>query len=603
MSTAQRDPQPTACSPPSSTLRALVLCKEGMGAIERNLPRLLDAFGVPWSVMAVGELAAGALPGLEFCLLSSARVMAEALRTSGAASGTAPAWLTRAHSVYLYGFDDTAACRELLRRLSGDPQAEVRRVELPCSLSVTGSMPEFCGPLSGLGFAMEGGDQEVVFRVAPAGDSFRGIITTSQGELFFRVSFGGVPFYVSSSSKIIDLSERATSYFDVKKRACSSLLPTLYAKWAFRDICWSAPETSACLIIDDPPLTRRYGHLDFPQLLARMQEHDFVTTIAFIPWNWRRADPAMATWYRQHADRISLCVHGCDHTGGEFASRSISLLNRRVKTANERMGWLQERDAVSYDPVMVFPQGAFSPESGLALKLNGYIAAVNTEVAPSHGAPNETTIADLWSTAIRRYGHFPLFSRRYLEHGLENFAFDALLGKPCFIVGHHEVFREGGRALLDLIAALNGLHWKLRWRTLGAAVRHSHTARNHGAEIRMFAEEAVFHNPSLEARELSVFKDESEPERVESVRVAGANAIFQHEAQGLRFRVTIPPQESTSARVIYRDDLEMERRDDGLLYKIKVGARRYLSEFRDNYVSQSEFLSNSAARLRRALKR
>ena len=45
------------------------------------------------------------------------------------------------------------------------------------------------------------------------------------------------------------------------------------------------------------------------------------------------------------------------------------------------------------------------------------------------------------------YGAFPIFTRRYAFHGVENFAFDLLLGKPCLIVAHHDSFKDDGTAL------------------------------------------------------------------------------------------------------------------------------------------------------------
>ncbi len=116
-----------------------------------------------------------------------------------------------------------------------------------------------------------------------------------------------------------------------------------------------------------------------------------------------------------------------------------------------------------HDHIMVFPQGMFSPEAGRALKLNGIVAAVNTEVAPSGGAANDTKIADLWDVAIMKYGSFPIFTRRYLTHGVENFAFDALLGKPCLMVAHHEVFKDRGREL-------SGVHRKTEFTEMGPAL-------------------------------------------------------------------------------------------------------------------------------------
>jgi hypothetical protein len=48
------------------------------------------------------------------------------------------------------------------------------------------------------------------------------------------------------------------------------------------------------LVIDDPLLKPRYGFLKFLPFLRLMQRHDFATSIAFIPWNWRRS--ATKSW-------------------------------------------------------------------------------------------------------------------------------------------------------------------------------------------------------------------------------------------------------------------------------------------------------------------
>src|SRR5208283_4412128 len=149
---------------------------------------------------------------------------------------------------------------------------------------------------------------------------------------------------------------------------------------------------------------------------------------------------------------LSLVVHGCDHTAGEFAERSPALLDRKIRTSIQRMERFRRTASIEADRVMVFPQGQFSPETGRALKLNGFVAAVNTEVSPAQRAANETTIADLWSVAIMKYGTFPILTRRYPHHGIENFAFDAILGKPCLIAAHHEAFKDHARNLVDFVA-------------------------------------------------------------------------------------------------------------------------------------------------------
>jgi hypothetical protein len=47
--------------------------------------------------------------------------------------------------------------------------------------------------------------------------------------------------------------------------------------------------TNACVVIDGPLLQQRYGFLNFRELLQLMEKQNFATSIAFIPWNWRRS--------------------------------------------------------------------------------------------------------------------------------------------------------------------------------------------------------------------------------------------------------------------------------------------------------------------------
>src|ERR1051326_5499993 len=54
---------------------------------------------------------------------------------------------------------------------------------------------------------------------------------------------------------------------------------------------------------------------------------------------------------------------------------------------------------IRHDPVMVFPQGAFSSACPEVLKRNGFLAAVNTEIAPIDAQNVGTRIKDVWDVA------------------------------------------------------------------------------------------------------------------------------------------------------------------------------------------------------------
>jgi hypothetical protein len=60
----------------------------------------------------------------------------------------------------------------------------------------------------------------------------------------------------------------------------------MFLRYAGGPCCWHQDSDYANLTIDDPWLTKRYGHLSYEGLLAEMKEVRFHTTIAFIPWNY-----------------------------------------------------------------------------------------------------------------------------------------------------------------------------------------------------------------------------------------------------------------------------------------------------------------------------
>jgi hypothetical protein len=377
----------------------------------------------------------------------------------------------------------------------------------------------------------------------------------------------------------------------------------MYARWAFG--VGDTPEISACLIVDDPPLKPRYGFLRYQDALRLMDEHNFATTVAFIPWNWRRTNTRTVRLFHQRPDRLSVCIHGCDHTAKEFAERSTAILNKRINVANHRMRLFGKRTKLRPDGVMLFPQGAFSESAARALKLNGFVAAANTEVAPVQKDENKTTVGDLFGQAIMKYASFPMFTRRYLAHGVENFAFDGLLGKPCLIAAHHDDFAGDARILLHVIAKLNSLNWKLRWNSLGNAINRCFSVRN-GSDSSRFVEmygSSLIYKNSQGSREGTIFKKEEEDwQHVQGVTVNGLSVDYMHHGGYLRFEAMIPPNESAEVRIVYAAGPTLASNEEDINYWAKAVLRRYLSEFRDNYLSRHAHLHQGALRIKEALR-
>jgi hypothetical protein len=583
---------------------AVLLCNKPTSREDRNLTKVLEFFGIAWKTV---EGCNGGVqePKGRYVILSSADCMAAVMQDTQGSPKALPSWIKQARSVFVYGFRNDDASTKLVRFLTGDPEAKVRPIRMPKTImAVTETFPEMCGPMSGMRVPVTLRAPECVCDVRLALEGFQSVVRADDGEVFFGVTFRGVPFYISTCETTLDISALSDSYFDVKKCFCEVAPLVLFLKIAFPDAFSGQGETSACLIVDDPPLKYRYGFLDFREAVDLMGKHNFTTTIAFIPWNWRRTDPRTLSLFQSRPERLSLVVHGCDHTAGEFAERCPVLLDRKIRTSGQRMEWFRRSTSIEVDHVMVFPQGKFSPESGRALKVNGFVAAVNTEVAPAEPAVNETTIADLWNVAIMRYGSFPIFTRRYPDHGIENFAFDALLGKPCLIAAHHDAFRDHARNLVDLVVRLNSLRWNLVWRSLGAAVSRSFRTRrfDDGTEvIRMFAGSLTAENRDAELRRRLLLKEEADPDCVQAVWVNQTPVEFSFENGQMQAYTTTPPGATAVIRILYRNDLEPIPDRDGARTKIKVAVKRYLSEFRDNYLSRNDFLCQSANRLKQLM--
>jgi hypothetical protein len=229
----------------------------------------------------------------------------------------------------------------------------------------------------------------------------------------------------------------------------------------------------ACIVIDDPLLRENYGFLNYRALLRLMDRHNFFTTIAFIPVNFGRTDKKIAALFRERPDRFSICVHGCDHTGGEFASTDSDYLDTKVRLATARMVEHQRRTGVPFDRVMVFPQGKFSNAAMEALRRNSYLAAVNTDPTPVDGP----FLSD-----------FPFFQRATPEKALNPPA------GPIFVVLHHDYFKSGYEQLADLVDALNSTVRDITWKGAGDIVRSCLRAdrrKESSSDIRQDAREHI----------------------------------------------------------------------------------------------------------------
>jgi hypothetical protein len=202
------------------------------------------------------------------------------------------------------------------------------------------------------------------------------------------------------------------------------------------------------------------------------------------------------------------------------------------------------------------------------------------------------------------YGGFPVFTRRYAFHGLENFAFDLLLGKPCLIVSHHDFFKNDGAAAIEFIERLRSLNCSLRWRPLGEVIRRACRRRASGdgvEEVEMYGTELLIDNPSEQVIDVRIRKKEDQADVVAEILCDEKPITWAAEGNHLVLGDRIQPCSKKRLQVIYREQPDSKRVNRSLRFELAVAARRILCEFRDDYLSRSRFLSTTATSLKSAL--
>jgi hypothetical protein len=259
----------------------------------------------------------------------------------------------------------------------------------------------------GVGALRAGPDEKVLAETA-AGPSW--VVSAGPGPKHYRSAFA-LPA-VSSGESLRDVlcGERFME-----------MLPLLhFLRAVCGDTHFDAPPLRACFIFDDPNLHwPRYGFVDFREIAARAGRENYHVSFATIPLDAWFTHAATAEVFRRNADRLSLCVHGNDHTRHELAQsyppgRRAILLRQAV----ERIERLECATRLNVCRVMVPPHGACSEAMLTEIPRCGFEAA-----CISHGSLRAHNEASPWTRLLslrgrpRLFGHAALgFRGRYQQY-------------------------------------------------------------------------------------------------------------------------------------------------------------------------------------------
>jgi hypothetical protein len=549
-----------------------------------------DTIPLPKSGFSVHHLEK-AVAGPQSCLVMHPRVMQEWVNQDHLPADLLSLLVSRFPYLFVHGLRPVPFDSALIAALScGHLRAVAEIGQQGLSYEVSANARDVCDAFTGLTFGTANPSNDRVFSVGAASSAARELI-----------SIGGLPFMVEierEKTKVLFLAgqEIADVNAEVGDTGCTEyfsrlLPPSMALRYVFGEESWHPRNQQASVIIDDPPLWRNYGFLNFESLLSLVKQHRFHASIAFIPHNFRRSSACVVGSALKHPDRLSICFHGNDHTGGELASTDPVLVNTVLHIAEQRMGIHHRLTGLDCDRVMVFPQGKFSTDAMAVLKARNFDAAVNTVPHPFQ-QPVRLRLGDLAQPAVLRYAGFPLFLREDSAHTQRpDIAFKLFFGRPVFIVEHHQIFQRP-EPLVAAVSRVNESTPQIQWSSPACAASNAllwrHTPDG-TYDVRAYS------------RTVRVANDSSSTARFR-IKWTGYEGGVAPPRQVLRDGMPYPEFEIADHAIAITVDLQAGGSHtftlvhgnshgilNGLGFRRTVGGflRRRLSELRDNHLSKN----------------
>jgi hypothetical protein len=252
---------------------------------------------------------------------------------------------------------------------------------------------------------------------------------------------------------------------------------------------WRSPPLRAAFLFDDPNLRwRSYGFIDYARLVEHADEHGYHAAMAMIPLDAGRPHPPTVSLFRRRTDRLSLVVHGNDHTKHELlAAQDDAAALTLGAQALRRIARFERRCGLRVDRVMTPPHGLCSPQMARALGSLGFDALSAIHPLPWTEKPTTGPLLAGWRPADFVAG-CPIVPRIPLGSTSADIALRAFLDHPLIVYGHHEDVADGLDALAHTAATINRLG-DVSWMSIGeiAATNSQLSVRGGRAIVRPFA--------------------------------------------------------------------------------------------------------------------
>jgi hypothetical protein len=311
-------------------------------------------------------------------------------------------------------------------------------------------------------------------------------------------SMAGAPIWVSSRGQECDHhyvpfsiselnnNEPLFKYFSGKNFFC--LLPLIIFLRSL-SCCnrWDPIPLQACFIFDDPNLHwHTYGFINFAEILKSAQIHNYHVAFATIPLDTYFFNRRTASLFKEHSDRLSLLIHGNDHTKNELSQfRTDKEGGIILQQALQRIARFEKRSGIKVSKVMTAPHGACTENflSNMArLKFEGACISRGSLYKYNN---RKDFIQIFGMRPIDNICDLPVFPRISLcGDSLNDILVAAVLNQPVIMSGHHKDVKEGFGILEKHANFINSLD-TVRWLDLNGIFRSYYRKKVEGDCLRL----------------------------------------------------------------------------------------------------------------------
>jgi hypothetical protein len=276
------------------------------------------------------------------------------------------------------------------------------------------------------------------------------------------------------------------------------LLPLLHF---LREVsAWEYPPLRAGFMFDDPNLHwNSYGYINYARLVQDAARHNYHASFATVPMDGWHVHRETAALFQKNQSRLSLLIHGNNHTTKELA-RTQNDTSRRALAAQalRRIERLERASGLEISRVMAAPHGACIHDMATALLRTGFEAA-----CISRGSIMATNPNTSWPLSVGLYpaeflgAGLPVIPRFRLKRGCETeMLLTAFLGQPVIPVGHHQDVAGGLDLLAELAGALNSIG-EVQWMDMKSIARSNYCTRREGEvlHVKMYSRKIALKAP------------------------------------------------------------------------------------------------------------